>query len=186
MVATWFAAWLLNLYARRCGPTGRGLAASFARDFVGLFVGTAAAIGRLAGIGERPATAAQQVARAVARPWLIPAACALLFIAINGIFNLFPIALALSALAAYGVTRAIWGLADAFGITRVKLGGALIGAGSAFLIAQVCFTLSAQAWVLRLKLDHPPHLFILVSYLPVFVAMWASIITGARQGWRTA
>ena len=185
LLGTWFAAWLMDKYAHSRGDRG-GLVPSFARDFVGIFTGTARAIVRLAGFGEQPATPAQQVARAVARPWLIPAACAFIFIVINGILNLFPIALALSALLAYAVTRGIWSVGSMLGITRFALGGALIGIGSAILIAIVCFTFSAQAWVLRLQVERPPHFAILISYLPIFVAMIASLVAGARNGFQRA
>jgi hypothetical protein len=188
LALAWMCAWLTRRYAMNRGAvTSLDVLGAFGASIAGTTERTVRAILSLAGVIEPPQLSpSRTVARAVAGPWMFPASCTFLFIAMNGILNFFPVVMALLALAAYGVTFLLWRLAEVVHLTRSRLGGAVVGGLSAVLVGIVCVPTFSQAWAFRLLAGREAHWPVLVSMVPVVLAFLASFYRGVRSGLRQA
>ena len=188
LALAWICAWFTREYAVSRGVTSTlDVLSALGRSIASAAERSVAAVLRLAGVVETTQPSpARTVARAVAAPWLVPAACTFLFIAMNGVLNLFPVVMALVALAAYGVTLLLWRLAAAVHLTDSRFGAAMVGGLSAILVAFFCVPIFAQSWAFRLLAGPQAHLPVLVSMLPVNLAFIASVYRGVRSGLRSA
>ena len=187
-IGTQAAASTIGIYARfRRAATPRELFAALRGDLGVAARAPVVVAGSLTGIADRgPLTAGQTVARAIAWPWLIPAAAAAWFVISNGLFNLFPLVLGIVPLVAYGIALGLWSIAEDFEITNWRYGGALVGLLAAIAAVVLCSGLGAQAWMLRFQVGGQAKLGLLTSYLPVYIATIISIERGVRIGWRNA
>lgn len=186
--ATWvFARAVLAYATSRNANTLPAVARAAGADIREGFYGAVRRTVWLSGLNDQGTpSVGERIARAVAAPWLIPAACALMFIVLNKVINLFPLALALLVLVAYAVAVLAWRYAERLNITSYRLGGAVVGLICAILAMMICSLTSIQSWVFVLQAGGTPKYALLVSYLPPYIATIISLGLGLRLGWRSA